>query len=193
MFKFTTRNNVKLEDERDIFNEILPTDMTYIVVNEHGKPIIENNVEKRESFREIVHETMVYMYGDRCINAEIEYWIQKYKTYFDPLIVSTLGKKMSIWMQNREFELDYVNIKETSTNTRIEPVRNASIDNEKPSTKDISERTYVQPVGAMGTAIKMRDSMNSIKNPLTTELYGMEKMFIDESIIERVMTWGHHC
>ncbi len=191
MFTYITRNNFLMDTGRDIFDEILPEKMEYFVVDEHGKPIIENGIEKKESFRDIVHETIIWIYGDRCINAEVEYWIQKYKTWFDPLMVSTLGKRYSIWMQNREFELDYVNLKEKNTVTRIEPVRNASLLDETPSTKDISEREFIQPTGAMGTAIKMRDSINAINNPLMKELYGMEQMFINEGIIERIM--GYQC
>lgn len=187
MIEFITRNNVMTDDDRDIFAEILPVSMEYFVVDDEGKPIITAGVEEKKSFKEVVHESMIQMYGDRCINERLEYWIQKNKAFFNPMLVSELGKKYSIWMQNREFELDYVNIQERNVNTRIEPVRNASSSSESPSTKDIFERSYKQPVGAMGTAIKVRDSMNAIKNPLTVELYFMEKMFIAECIIERMM------
>lgn len=187
MIEFITRNDVLADSDRDIFNEILPDIMEYFVVDDEGKPIITNGVEEKASFKEVVHDSMVQMYGDRCVNEELEYWVQKNKAWFNPLLVSELGKKYSIWMQNREFELDYVNIQEKTVNTRIEPVRNASSSSETPSTKDILERSYKQPVGAMGTAIKVRDSMNAIKNPLAVELYFMEKMFIAECIIERMM------
>lgn len=187
MLEFITRNNIKADDDRDIFAEILPDTMEYFVVDDEGKPTITAGVEEKKSFKEVVHESMVQMYGDRCINEELEYWVQKNKSWFNPLLVAELGKKYSIWMQNRDFELDYVNIQEKSVNTRIEPVRNASSSTETPSTKDIFERSYKQPVGAMGTAIKIRDSINAIKHPLINELYAMEVMFISECIVERMM------
>src|SRR5678815_5034541 len=95
MIEFITRNNVMTDDDRDIFAEILPDTMEYFLVDDEGKPVITNGVEKKESFKEVIHDTMIQMYGDRCINEELEYWVQKNKAWFDPLLVSVLGKKYS--------------------------------------------------------------------------------------------------
>ena len=167
--------------------EILPEKMEYVLVDEEGEPVMDGNEYKKESFKEIFHDAMVFRYGDRCISHERKYWIQKYKTWFDPITVSTLAKKYAIWMQDKEYDINYANLKETVTTTRTEPVRNPNVSTEKPSGRDYMERTFLQPAGPLGAANIIKDSMDSIENPLTMELMAMERMFLNEHIIEDLM------
>lgn len=177
------------DEEHDIFMDILPEKMEYVVVDSEGQPVMDGDEYKTESFKEILHAGMVTKYGDRCINHERKYWVQKYRTWFDPVLTSTLAKKFAIWMQDKELDVNYANLTETIENVQVKPVRNASSELEIPSTRDTTTRRFLQPSGPLGAANIIRESMESIENPLTVELYAMERMFVNETIIEDLMGW----
>ena len=180
-----TRNDVltrSLEETGvaiDIFDELLPDTMPYkIVVDADG------TLEDAD-FRADFYDAFVQKFQDRVLNCKTDYWLQKYKKYFTPDWIATVGKRYGIFIQDMEYDINYANLTETVKYEHTEPVRNASA-GDTPSFVDETTRRFIQPAGPLGAANIIKDSMDSIKHPFTEELEKMSAWFVNEMLLESV-------
>jgi len=180
-----TRNDVLKEsidnggEEIDIFDLLLPKVMPYkIVVDADG------TLEDAD-FRKDFYDAFVEKFGDRVLNTEWPYWVQKYKKYFTVDWISTVGKRYGIFIQDMEYDINYANLTETVRYEHTEPVRNASA-GDTPSFIDETTRRFIQPAGPLGAANIIKDSMDAIKHPFTEEFEKMGAWFVNELLLESV-------
>ena len=171
---------------RDLIDEIVPTTVTYIVP---GDTVVWLD------YREAMKDEIKTVYGDRPIcYCDADHWVKVIKREFSPEALSTLGKQVGIYKQNKEPDTDYQSYTitesgsiESSTASQAEDIPDVPADGtEYLSARGKSDQdtvtantvTMVQPTGPLQGAEFIRLLIENMYNPLQMFVRSLDKYFI---------------
>ena len=171
---------------RDLIDEIVPTTVTYIVPED--PPIWLD-------YRDAMKAEITAVYGDRPIcYCDADHWVKVIKREFSPEALSTLGKQVGIYKQDKEPDTDYQSYTitesgsiESSTASQAEDIPDVPADGtEYLSARGKSDQdtvtantvTMVQPTGPLQGAEFIRLLIENMYNPLQMFVRSLDKYFI---------------
>ena len=171
---------------RDLIDEIVPTTVTYIVPSDPPAWL---------DYREAMKAEIKAEYGDRPIcYCDADHWVKVIKREFSPESLSTLGKQVGIYKQDKEPDTDYQSYTITesgnvvsATVSQTEDMPDVPMDGSEylsargKSDQDTSTdhvTTMVQPTGPLQGPEFIKELIRNMYNPLREFVHRLDKYFI---------------